>query len=69
MTTVGYGDISPTNTAEVVYTFFLMWISLIFFSGCLGILMNYVSTIYEEGQERRMRMIELSKSMFVLTPI
>ena len=60
---VGLGDISPTNTAEIIYTFFLLWISLILFSGCLGILMNYVSSMYEEGQERRTRMIELSKYM------
>jgi CRP-like cAMP-binding protein len=63
MTTVGYGDISPTNTAEVVYTYALLWTSLIVFSGCLGILMNLITSVYEEGQERRRRMIELSKYM------
>jgi hypothetical protein len=63
MTTVGYGDISPTNTAEALYTFALLWVSLVIFSGCLGVLMNLLSRMYEEGQERRMRMNELSKYM------
>ena len=44
MTTVGYGDVSPTNTAEVVYTQVLLWVSLVVFSGCLGILMNLISS-------------------------
>ena len=32
MTTVGYGDLSPTNTAEVVYALVLLWLSLVVFS-------------------------------------
>merc|ERR1719174_3207925 len=63
MTTVGYGDISPTNTAEVIYTYALLWTSLVVFSGCMGVLMNLITSMYEENQERRMRMIELSKYM------
>lgn len=63
MTTVGYGDISPTNTAEVVYTYALLWTSLVVFSGCMGVLMNLINTMYIENQERRMRMMELSKYM------
>ena len=63
MTTVGYGDISPTNTAEVIYTYALLWVSLLVFSGCMGILMNMISQMYQEGQERRMRMIEITKYM------
>jgi hypothetical protein len=61
MTTVGYGDISPTNTAEVAYTQLLLWVSLIVFSGSMGILMNIISTLYEEGQERRRRLIEVAR--------
>ena len=45
MTTVGYGDISPTNTAEVIFTYFLLWISLVVFSGCMGVLMNLISSM------------------------
>merc|ERR1719311_1772983 len=63
MTTVGYGDMTPTNTAELVYTEALLWISLVVFSGCMGVLMNLISTMYIENQERRMRMMELSKYM------
>jgi hypothetical protein len=63
MSTVGYGDISPTNTAELVYTGVLLWSSLVAFSGCLGVLMNIVSGVYEEGQERRTRLAELAKYM------
>ena len=55
MTTVGYGDISPVNSAELLYTIFLLWISLVVFSACMGVLMNIISGIYEEGQERKNR--------------
>merc|ERR1719482_363714 len=63
MTTVGYGDISPTNTAELVYTCLLLWVSLVVFSACMGVLMNLISRNYEEGQERRNRLMELAKYM------
>merc|ERR1719460_1432030 len=63
MTTVGYGDISPTNTAELVYTICLLWVSLVVFSACMGVLMNLISRNYEEGQERRNRLMELAKYM------
>jgi len=59
MTTVGYGDITPTNNAEIIYTFFLLWVSMIVFSGCLGILMNHVTSLYEESQKRRAKMTAL----------
>ena len=38
MSTVGYGDISPTNTAELLYTGILLWVSLVVFSACIGAL-------------------------------
>jgi CRP-like cAMP-binding protein len=63
MTTVGYGDISPTNTAELAYTLMLLWVSMITFSGCMGVLMNMMTGSYEAGQERRTRMIELATYM------
>merc|ERR1719171_2996591 len=63
MTTVGYGDVSPTNTAELVYCEALLWLSLLVFSACLGILMNLINDIYREGQERRNRLAELGKYM------
>jgi CRP-like cAMP-binding protein len=63
MTTVGYGDISPTNTAELAYTLGLLWTSMITFSGCMGVLMNMMTGSYEEGQERRTRMMELATYM------
>jgi CRP-like cAMP-binding protein len=63
MTTVGYGDVSPTNTAELVYTVILLWVSLVVFSACMGVLMNLISRNYEEGQERRNRLMELAKYM------
>jgi hypothetical protein len=63
MTTVGYGDVSPTNTAELVYTCLLLWVSLVVFSACMGVLMNLISRNYEEGQERRNRLMELAKYM------
>merc|ERR1719337_113047 len=63
MTTVGYGDISPTNTAELVYTICLLWVSLVVFSACMGVLMNLISRNYEEGQERRNRLMDLAKYM------
>ena len=46
MTTVGYGDVSPTNTAELAYTLCLLWVSLIVFSASIGILMNLITSIY-----------------------
>lgn len=63
MTTVGYGDISPTNTAELAYTVALLWTSLVVFSACIGILMNLISRNYEEGQDRRRRLMDLAKYM------
>ena len=63
MTTVGYGDVSPTNTAELLYTLGLLWVSMIVFSASLGILMNLITGIYDEGQERRTRITELNKYM------
>ena len=36
---------------------------MVVFSGCMGVLMNLVSSMYLEGQERRMRMIEITKYM------
>ena len=51
MTTVGFGDVSPTNTAELAYTLGLLWLSMIVFSASLGILMNLITHIYEEGEE------------------
>ena len=54
---------TPTNTAELVYTEALLWISLVVFSGCMGVLMNLISNIYQEGQERRDRLMELAKYM------
>ena len=63
MTTVGYGDLSPTNTAELWYTLYLLWVSMLVFSACIGILMNLITGIYEEGQERRNRLGELAKYM------
>ena len=63
MTTVGYGDISPTNTAELVYGLGLLWLSMIVFSASLGILMNLITGIYEEGQERRNKLADLAKYM------
>ena len=46
MTTVGYGDITPTNTAEVVYTWALLWISLVAFSGCMGVIHR---SLFDQG--------------------
>ena len=63
MTTVGYGDLSPTNTAELWYTLYLLWVSMLVFSACIGILMNLINDIYKDGQERRNRLAELSKYM------
>jgi hypothetical protein len=63
MTTVGYGDISPTNTAELAYTLILLWVSLVAFSACMGVLMNLISGVYEEGQERKTRVMTLTKYM------
>ena len=63
MTTVGYGDVSPTNTAELMYTLGLLWLSLVVFSASLGILMNLITNMYEEGQERRNRLQQLAKYM------
>merc|ERR1711937_417841 len=50
---------TPTNNAEIIYTFFLLWVSMIVFSGCLGILMNHVTSLYEESQRRRAKMTAL----------
>merc|ERR1719247_12605 len=63
MTTVGDGDIYPTNTAEVVFTMFLLWISLIVFSGCMGVLMSQLTAVYDEYQMRRARFVQLTKYM------
>ena len=63
VTTVGYGDISPTNTLELGYTLALLWVSLIVFSASIGILMNLITGIYEEGQERRNKLADLAKYM------
>ena len=67
MTTVGYGDISPVNSAELLYTIFLVWISLVVFSACMGVLMNIISGIYEEGQERKNRLMLCFFLSFILT--
>jgi hypothetical protein len=63
MTTVGYGDITPTNTAEIVFTVVLLWVALIVFSACMGVLMNLINSMYEESQRRRGNFVELSKYM------
>jgi CRP-like cAMP-binding protein len=40
-----------------------LWVSLVVFSASIGILMNLITGIYEEGQERRQRLAELAKYM------
>jgi hypothetical protein len=57
------GDISPTNTVELVFTTCVLWIALLVFSGVVGCLMNLISRNYEEGQDRRRRLEELAKYM------
>ena len=49
MTTVGYGDITPTNTAEIFYTILLLWISLVIFSACMGVLMNLMNSMHPQS--------------------
>ena len=41
----------------------LLWVSLIVFSGCMGVLMSQLTGLYEEHQRRRARFVQLTKYM------
>jgi hypothetical protein len=45
LTTVGYGDISPFTTAEMIYSMLWMFFGVVFFSYTIGILASIMASI------------------------
>lgn len=64
MTTVGYGDISGTNTGERIVCCFLMIMGVLFFTYASGTITNIITNEEEENkkyQEKKMHLTKLYK--------
>eukprot|EP00929_Paragymnodinium_shiwhaense_P014524 TRINITY_DN12243_c0_g1_i1.p1 TRINITY_DN12243_c0_g1~~TRINITY_DN12243_c0_g1_i1.p1 ORF type:complete len:563 (+),score=132.27 TRINITY_DN12243_c0_g1_i1:327-2015(+) len=59
MTTVGYGDIHPTNPAEVMFTLLLLGVSSVVFAGILGCLTSLVASLYARSEQQRSELATL----------
>merc|ERR1719421_2209417 len=63
MTTVGYGDISPTNVSELIVTQILLVVSAVIFAGTLTIINTSIAGLYEAAQVKRAACQKLTKYM------
>eukprot|EP00746_Dinoflagellata_sp_MGD_P131404 gnl/MRDRNA2_/MRDRNA2_65187_c0_seq1.p1 gnl/MRDRNA2_/MRDRNA2_65187_c0~~gnl/MRDRNA2_/MRDRNA2_65187_c0_seq1.p1 ORF type:complete len:936 (-),score=166.48 gnl/MRDRNA2_/MRDRNA2_65187_c0_seq1:102-2909(-) len=63
MTTVGFGDIHPTNGAELAFTLGLLLMASIVFAGMLTILNGSIIELYKAAQGKRAACQELAKYM------
>lgn len=61
MTTVGYGDISGTNTTERIICIFLMIVGVLFFSYTAGSVTNIVTSQDEANKKLQEKKIILAK--------
>eukprot|EP00746_Dinoflagellata_sp_MGD_P029007 gnl/MRDRNA2_/MRDRNA2_16862_c0_seq1.p1 gnl/MRDRNA2_/MRDRNA2_16862_c0~~gnl/MRDRNA2_/MRDRNA2_16862_c0_seq1.p1 ORF type:complete len:618 (-),score=71.34 gnl/MRDRNA2_/MRDRNA2_16862_c0_seq1:249-2039(-) len=53
LTSVGYGDISPTNIKEHIFTLFLLVNSAVIFAGVLTILNSLIAQLYDASNAKR----------------
>jgi len=63
MTTVGYGDITPTNIQEVGFTIVLLVISSVVFAGLMGTLTDMISALNSQRHELQEKKMMLSRYM------
>jgi len=63
MTTVGYGDITPQNYAEVCFTLFLLCIASIVFAGQMGTLADLISSINHHSHLKNEKKMTLARYM------
>eukprot|EP00928_Gymnodinium_smaydae_P029751 TRINITY_DN22317_c0_g3_i1.p1 TRINITY_DN22317_c0_g3~~TRINITY_DN22317_c0_g3_i1.p1 ORF type:complete len:872 (+),score=150.64 TRINITY_DN22317_c0_g3_i1:129-2618(+) len=61
MTTVGYGDITPTNFSEVSFTIGLLCCASIVFAGLMGVLMDLISQLQSATHVKQERKAALSR--------
>jgi len=63
MTTVGYGDMTPTNGSEVQFGLVLLLVATVVFAGLMGSLTDLISNLNNEANEQNARKAALSRYM------
>mmetsp|Transcript_78041 Transcript_78041/g.226417 ORF Transcript_78041/g.226417 Transcript_78041/m.226417 type:complete len:927 (-) Transcript_78041:119-2899(-) len=63
MTTVGYGDITPTNFSEVSFAMVLLAVSSMVFAGLMGTLTDMIGALNSQRHELAERKMMLSRYM------
>ena len=61
MTTVGYGDISGTNTTERIINMIIEIFGVMFFATASGMLTTLIANLEEENEKTREQMACLNK--------